>query len=306
MAGFLEDVGEFFIGDKQRAENAASATKQAEANTAMANAQAGVGQQAAESSNLGRQYQQGASSSMGVDATDYMKKAESAAQGQAAQAAQAGSLSAARQALMAARAGGLNKGQASMRAGQMAGDAYTDQYQQGLQSGRSQYGQAAQQLAQMGTQQQQLAQSGYGQQGAIGSAMSQADTAKNNLGVQQAAAGGQALSGIVSGLGSVFSDKNLKENIKPSGNDLEDLVSKVRRVDFNYKTVSGEDPEKDRQGVLAQDLEKTGMKDNVIDTPEGKKIDAGQQTLSNTNLIVQLAEELFAIKAELKSFKGGK
>jgi len=98
----------------------------------------------------------------------------------------------------------------------------------------------------------------------------------------------------------VDSDKNLKRNIKTS-NSLEELVAKVRPVNFKYNKKSSEDTNKNRVGVLAQDLEKTSMADNVVNTPNGKAVDVGQQTLSNTNLIIQLAQKVFELEAQLKA-----
>jgi len=262
----------------------------------------------------GRQDISRARADMGTNTADYMRKANEAAQSQASQSAQAGATQGARQALMAARSAGLNKGQASMRAGQQAGDAYTNQYQQGLESGRNQYQSGVQQRQALGAQQQGLGiqQQGMGLQGQLSTtaqqyplAINQANVAQQQ-GVQSQAAGAGGLGGFLSGIGQLFtSDENCKENIGKSST-LDELVKKVKPVDFNYTKESGEDATKNRVGVLAQDLEKTSMKDNVVDTPEGKKIDAGQQTLSNTNLIVQLAEELFTLKSELKALKGGK
>lgn len=103
------------------------------------------------------------------------------------------------------------------------------------------------------------------------------------------------------------SDKNIKQNIKPTDDTLlKQLVAKVKPVSFNYNDKSGEDTTKNRTGVLAQDLEKTDLKDNVIDTPSGKQVIDGQQTLSNTNLIIQLAQKMFELEAELKAMKGNK
>jgi len=44
----------------------------------------------------------------------------------------------------------------------------------------------------------------------------------------------------------------------------------------------------------------------VVDTPQGKQIDIGQQTGSNTNLIVQLAQKMFELQDEINRLKGGK
>jgi hypothetical protein len=365
MAGFFDDISEFFSGKKQTdAETAnAGANQQAQAQLASVQAQGGktlaagealtntgvsgvnqatqnIGESSQNAERLAAGYNQGAQESMGANAQDYMRKANAAAQGQADQSAQAGSTASARQQLMAARAGGLSKGQAALRAGQSAGDTYTNQYQQGLESGRSQYGQAAGQFGQMGAQQQQIGMQGRQAQGQLQSGIMQGGLQQQGMGLgaqtqgaaaqaaqataaaqaaqaradKQGAAGGGAFSGILSGVGSILSDRNQKSDIVDSmlsklrgeKDDLQELVENVQPVDYNYKPGSGEDPTKERKGVLAQDLEKTGMRDNVQDTPQGKMVDTGQQTLSNTNLIVQMAQKLFDMEAELKALRAGK
>ena len=86
-----------------------------------------------------KQYDNGLSTSMGKDAADYMAKADAAAQGEASQAAMAASTQAGQQAARTARTMGLNPGEAALTGGQAVGDAYTNNYQQGLASGRQQY-----------------------------------------------------------------------------------------------------------------------------------------------------------------------
>jgi hypothetical protein len=288
MAGILEDIAEFFTGDKQRKADKAAAQQQQE-----------VRRQQEQASKLGEQYMQGAGQSMGANAAEYMQKANQAAQGQAAQEAQMTTQQATRNALQAARTAGVNKGQAAMLGSQQAGQTYNQALQSGLQSGRQQYQSAAQQFAGIGQNQQSLAQ------GSAGQAM-QGAQAQQQAAAGGAAAGGGTLGGAIQAGINMFSDQRLKTDIKPSSGGLEELLAKVRPVDFRYTPESGEDPTKARKGVLAQDLEKTSMADNVIDTPEGKMVDTAQQTLSNTNLIAQMAEELYDLKAQLKALKGGK
>jgi hypothetical protein len=349
MGGIFGDIGEFFTGRKSDA--AAKAQSQAGqlagqvANQGMGMAtqgQAGVNnstnilnQQAAQAGQLAQGYNQGAQQSMGANSAEYMANANKAAQGQAEQEAQSAATGGARQAVMAGRASGLNKGQAALQAGQRAGDTYSGALQGGLNAGRNQYANAAQQFGQMGAQQQgigmQGAQAAGGlQQGIMNAGASMAgggaSTMSNSAAQQQqaatagGAAGGSTLAAGMSAVGSIFSDEGMKDNIKPSNLDalvakvkgaaktdpLADLVSKVRPVDFNYKPESGIDPSADQVGVLAQDLEKTSMADNVKDTPAGKVVDTDQQTMSNTNLIVQMAQKMFALEAELDKLRGGK
>jgi hypothetical protein len=99
----------------------------------------------------------------------------------------------------------------------------------------------------------------------------------------------------------MFSDKNMKTDIKKSP-DLEAIIRKIKPVSFNYKPEAGEGDE-NHIGVLAQDMEKTPLKANVVDTPAGKMIDTGKQEMSNLNLIIELATKVRDLEAQLKGVK---
>lgn len=317
MAGFFSDIGEFFTGDKGNAAQGQAndlANQTAEEQAGIASGQdtlaSGANAQAAG-------YDQGARESLGTNAADYVQKANAAAQGQAGQEASAASVEGAKNALMAARTAGLNRGQAAVQAGQQATQNYAGTLNNSLQLARQMYQNASQQFANQGTA---LAARGMNYQQAGQNARQFGYNARNqgnqqNLAsaAQSAQAGGNTISGLASGAAMLLSDKNQKAGIVDSRlvdkvrgapgavltPDLDQLIAKVKPVDYVYKAGSGEDPNLQRKGVLAQDLEKTSMGDNVKDTPQGKMIDAGQQTMSNTNLIVQLAQELYDLKGQL-------
>lgn len=109
--------------------------------------------------------------------------------------------------------------------------------------------------------------------------------------------GAQSLSNSVgnfaSGVASLFSDRNLKTNIKDDdGSMLEAVAKSIRGHKFNYKPESGEDPGKQEYGVMAQDLEKTPLKNTVMDTPNGKMVDTRRLTTENTAMISDLSRKL--------------
>jgi hypothetical protein len=314
MAGLFGDIAEFFTGSKQNSaeKQQKEAMKQGKAAAdqglaATGTAITGLTDQGREAADLGGYYNRGARESMGANAADYMAKANAAAQGQAGQEAQESATQAARRALGTIRTGGVNRGAAALAAGQQAGDVYSGSLRDALNTARDRYGRATAEFAGQGAQQQQLAQNAY--QGIGGLGTSQTATGINarlsggqslaNQGAQSAQQGGGLLQGVSSYL---FSDERLKELIDKGAkkNSIDDLVKKVRPVSFNYKAESGEDPSKKWEGVLAQDLEKTDMKDNVVDTPAGKMVDTKQQTMSNTNLLVQLAQRVVELEQQLK------
>ncbi len=98
------------------------------------------------------------------------------------------------------------------------------------------------------------------------------------------AAGGAALAA------GLFSDERLKTDIgdgdKAAKKALETLAAKT----YRYKDPKyGAGPQ---LGVMAQALEKAGLKQAVIDTPEGKAIDHAKLTGANTSMLAALAKRV--------------
>lgn len=84
------------------------------------------------------------------------------------------------------------------------------------------------------------------------------------------------MSSITKGLGTIFSDKNLKENIKSEKGISKEFLNNLKPYSYNYKNEQHGVGRK--VGIMAQDLEKAGAagKSIVVDTPEGKMIDTTQ------------------------------
>ena len=100
---------------------------------------------------------------------------------------------------------------------------------------------------------------------------------------------GKNIGGLAQGIGAMgmaFSDKNSKEDIKEEKN-IDQILSEIKPISYKYKTEG-----KNRLGILAQDLEKSPMKENVVDTKEGKAVDTDQQSLANTALIKMLNDKM--------------
>jgi hypothetical protein len=200
-------------------------------------------------------------------------------------------------ATQAARTSGVNKGQAAMLGGQEAGRAFTQGQQAGRGLGMSAYGQGAN--AQLGA---------VGAQGNVGAAQGANAANQGALGSNQQTAalgqsgqGNQATGGLISAVGGLLSDKNAKENIKPSP-DINEIMKKIKPVEFNYKPEAGEGTEK-TIGVTAQDMEKTPLKANVVNTPAGKVVNGPKQENSNLNLIIDLAAKVRELEGQLKGRK---
>lgn len=187
-------------------------------------------------------------------------------------------------ATQAARTSGVNKGQAAILGGQEAGRAFTSGQTTGQGLGMNAYGQGA--------------------ANQIGAAQAQGNLGTNQMygGAQQAQQGNAATGSLLSAVGGLFSDEKVKENVK-EGPKLEDILKKIKPVAFQYKPEM-EQGQGEHVGVMAQDMEKTPLKENVVDTPAGKMIDTPKQENSNLNLIVQLAARIHELEGQLS--KGAK
>lgn len=123
---------------------------------------------------------------------------------------------------------------------------------------------------QQGAQQQLMNQIGQQRGVAASTGMANAQNA-----MMQRQMDNQMIGNIGAGVATAFSDENLKTN-KKKGNALravEEFLNSVEPSEYNYK--GGDN--KDRLGVMAQDLEKSQIGNQMVtDTPEGKVVDYGQ------------------------------
>lgn len=101
--------------------------------------------------------------------------------------------------------------------------------------------------------------------------------------------------GAIAGL---FSDKRLKKNIRRAGREADEAIKGLRAYTYAYKD---EAHGKGKQtGVMAQDLEKAGLKHAVFDTPIGKAVHAGKLAGANTALIARLGERVAKLEGRGK------
>jgi hypothetical protein len=99
-----------------------------------------------------------------------------------------------------------------------------------------------------------------------------ADASAGNAQRKQKAVGG-VLEGVASAAPAIlglFSDVNLKKDIKDGNDSAKAFLDALKAYDFKYKDGNGEQ----QLGVMAQDLEKSPMTaGSVIDTEDGKMVD---------------------------------
>ena len=80
---------------------------------------------------------------------------------------------------------------------------------------------------------------------------------------------------VLGGISSLFSDKNLKKNIKSGDKPVENFLDMIKPHQYDYK--NPEHGEGKQLSVMAQDLEKSPEgKQAVEDSPEGKKVNYGK------------------------------
>lgn len=98
-----------------------------------------------------------------------------------------------------------------------------------------------------------------------------------------------------------WSDERLKTDIEPL--NAAERFAHVGSYRYKYK-----DPEHgpgEHVGPMAQDLEKAGFTDLVIETPIGKKVNTSRLALVNTAAIADQQRELEALRAELQRLANG-
>lgn len=252
-------------------------------------------------------YDQYAQQALGGSPTEAMQKAQEAS----AQQAQRASDQAIQQSIKAGKTAGAMGGQAALAATGQAANAYG----QAQQAGQQQYFNTAQLGAQLGSEMsgrlQNTAANVLNKYGTdVGERSSKYSS---DIGLQQAqiadrtARRGQNIGllgagiGAVGGLASLFSDKNLKEDVKPD--NLTDGLSAIRSFSYRYKNGPAYAGGKQEAGIMAQDLEKTAMSPAVVDTPEGKKVDTARLSTMNTGAIADQQRSIEKILDYLKTMK---
>mgnify|MGYP001591429092 FL=1 len=94
--------------------------------------------------------------------------------------------------------------------------------------------------------------------------------------LQQVPTVGQSLLGAGQGLGmaALLSDRAKKTAIRSAGGKADRLLDGLRAYSYRYKDQRHGKGE--QLGVMAQDLQRAGLKQAVIQTPAGKAVDAGK------------------------------
>lgn len=106
---------------------------------------------------------------------------------------------------------------------------------------------------------------------------------------------------IVGGLaaGAKFSDERLKEDIGDGDGEANAAMKGLRAFTYRYKdkqlSTNGGKPE---LGILAQDLEKAGLKHTIIETPRGKAVNGAALSTANAAMISALEKRLSKVEGK--------
>ena len=103
--------------------------------------------------------------------------------------------------------------------------------------------------------------------------------------------------GAIWGLGA-FSDRRLKKDIRNGEADSAKVLRGLKAYAYEYK--NKEHGEGRRVGIMAQDLEKAGLKHAVIDTPRGKMVHGAHLATSLAALMPGISKRLDRLEGDRK------
>lgn len=108
--------------------------------------------------------------------------------------------------------------------------------------------------------------------------------------------------GILGAVASIFSDVRAKDRIQPSQGKATEAIRSAPAYSYEYKPGMG--PPGPQVGPMAQDLERTPEgRQSVVNTPDGKAIDAGRLTLTNTAALSEQQQEIDRLKRDAEALK---
>ncbi len=111
----------------------------------------------------------------------------------------------------------------------------------------------------------------------------------------------QQISGLVQGAvqgGMMFSDERLKKDVKDADDEANRATESLKAFTYRYKD---EKHGKGKQlGIMAQALEKAGLKHAVMETPEGKAVHGAKLAGANTAMIAALGRRVAELEGKGK------
>lgn len=234
-----------------------------------------------------------AQNALGSSPADAMAKAQSAAQ----QTAETQANQAIAQSVKGAKTSGAMGGQAALAGSAQAATGYNA----GLASGQQQYFDTTKLGATLGSEMSNRLQSAGQTEAGLEQSRTAAETSR--YGIDKAAEASERgyetdmfgnIIGTVGAVAGLFSDKRLKEDIRPD--KISDGLARIKAYSFKYKG----NPRQER-GVMAQDLEKTPMETAVVETPKGKMVDTSRLSTLNTAALSEHEKRLQGVEKLIKA-----
>jgi hypothetical protein len=105
---------------------------------------------------------------------------------------------------------------------------------------------------------------------------------------------GPAIQAGATAAAAIWSDRRLKTDVKDGDESADKMLNALRSFTYRYKDERHGVGE--RTGVMAQDLERAGIKHAVIDTPGGKMVHGGHLATANTSMLVALRKRVEKIE----------
>ena len=102
---------------------------------------------------------------------------------------------------------------------------------------------------------------------------------------------------IQSGAALAASDRRLKTDVRDGDKGAAKMLDGLRAFTYRYKD-GAKHGEGERTGIMAQDLERAGIKHAVVDTPGGKMVHGAHLATANTAMIAGLHKRLKAIEGK--------
>lgn len=91
-------------------------------------------------------------------------------------------------------------------------------------------------------------------------------------------------------MGSLMSDERVKEDIKDGDSDANKALEGLRAYSYRYKNQKHGAGK--QVGIIAQELERAGLKHAVFETPEGKAVHGGKLAAANTAMLSALGRRV--------------
>lgn len=101
---------------------------------------------------------------------------------------------------------------------------------------------------------------------------------------------------IIGGIAAA-SDRRLKTDVKDGDAGADKMLNALRSFSYRYKD-EGKYGKGERTGIMAQDLERAGIKHAVIDTPSGKMVHGAHLATANTAMLAALRKRVEKIEKE--------